>query len=227
VVPRVLSGSTTQAGAAMATFVMTPGMLGGGVPSPAAAAPGALGVLVIALGLATGMVYVIQMDLPFPVIDPSTGLPANATPGAGGLTGASSGVRGSGAAGGGGGGGGGGLGAASYATQPSKPISVVKLSARPEAGHAWAVTGLALHGADLDNLAMFVVTESQTLSFSLRTHVKVCARVGSRCLRGHLRICARDSYHAVGWPSTGMACSPLCANQCLCCVIEHCFPFER
>ena len=135
VVPRVLSGSTTQAGAAMATFVMTPGMLGGGVPSPAAAAPGALGVLVIALGLATGMVYVIQMDLPFPVIDPSTGLPANATPGAGGLTGASSGVRGSGAAGGGGGGvGGGGLGAASYATQPSKPISVVELSARPEAG---------------------------------------------------------------------------------------------
>jgi hypothetical protein len=78
------------------------------------------------------------------------------------------------------------------------------MSARPDAGHTWAVTGLALHvaasgfgamgvaggeaGGDSgaagngpvpDSLGLFVVTESQTLSFNLKTQVKVgiaCAR---------------------------------------------------
>ncbi len=73
----------------------------------------------------------------------------------------------------------------------AKPISVAKLSARPEAGRVWAVTGLALHNslppspaaaaaagaASPLDVAMapglFVVTESQTLHFNLKTNTKV------------------------------------------------------
>ncbi|KAG2487093.1 hypothetical protein HYH03_014337 [Edaphochlamys debaryana] len=46
-----------------------------------------------------------------------------------------------------------------------------RLSARPDSGDAWGVTGLELTGTS-DLLSLFVVTESQTLCFHLQTNTK-------------------------------------------------------